>query len=53
MKLVTTQASTGKPTTIITSSNPGATPSTILGISSVQPQVSNAYLMLILFSLNS
>lgn len=42
VKLVTTQASTGKPTTIITSSNPGATPSTILGISSVQPQTSTA-----------
>ncbi|GAB1606592.1 host cell factor 1-like [Argonauta hians] len=40
VKLVTTQAGSGKPTTIITSSNPGATPSTILGISSVQPQAS-------------
>lgn len=40
MKLVTTQAGgTGKPTAIITTSQPGQTPSTILGISSVQPQV--------------
>ncbi|CAI9721903.1 host cell factor 1-like isoform X2 [Octopus vulgaris] len=42
VKLVTTQAGSGKPTTIITSSNPGATPSTILGISSVQPQTSTS-----------
>lgn len=50
VKLVTTQAGgTGKPTAIITSqagqsiahsvATPGQTPSTILGISSVQPQV--------------
>ncbi|XP_062581940.1 LOW QUALITY PROTEIN: host cell factor 1-like [Saccostrea cucullata] len=41
VKLVTTQAGgTGKPTAIITTSQPGQTPSTILGISSVQPQSS-------------
>lgn len=40
VKLVTTQSGgTGKPTAIITTSQPGQTPSTILGISSVQPQV--------------
>jgi hypothetical protein len=48
VKLVTTQAGgTGKPTAIITSqagqtirtATAGQTPSTILGISSVQPQV--------------
>ncbi|KAK3581239.1 hypothetical protein CHS0354_032957 [Potamilus streckersoni] len=38
VKLVTTQAGAGKPTAIITTSQPGQTPSTILGISSVQPQ---------------
>lgn len=39
VKLVTTQAGgTGKPTAIITTSQAGQTPSTILGISSVQPQ---------------
>ncbi len=44
VKLVTTQAGgTGKPTAIITTSQPGGsgsgqTPSNILGISSVQPQ---------------
>uniref|UniRef100_A0A8W8LTY2 Host cell factor 1 n=1 Tax=Magallana gigas TaxID=29159 RepID=A0A8W8LTY2_MAGGI len=41
VKLVTTQSGgTGKPTAIITTSQPGQTPSTILGISSVQPQSS-------------
>ena len=39
VKLVTTQAGTGKPTAIITSTQAGQTPSTILGISSVQPQI--------------
>ena len=40
VKLVTTQAGgTGKPTAIITSQAGGQTPSNILGISSVQPQV--------------
>ncbi|XP_021343209.1 host cell factor 1-like isoform X2 [Mizuhopecten yessoensis] len=39
VKLVTTQGSgTGKPTAILTTSQAGQTPSTILGISSVQPQ---------------
>ncbi|XP_076099763.1 host cell factor 1-like isoform X2 [Mytilus galloprovincialis] len=40
VKLVTTQASGahGKQTAIITTSQPGQTPSTILGINSVQPQ---------------
>ncbi|KAK3102343.1 hypothetical protein FSP39_010640 [Pinctada imbricata] len=41
VKLVTTQAGgAGKPTAIISSSQPGQTPSNILGISSVQPQSS-------------
>lgn len=41
VKLVSSQAggSHGKPTAIITTSQPGQTPSTILGINSVQPQV--------------
>ncbi|XP_060072754.1 host cell factor 1-like [Ylistrum balloti] len=39
VKLVTTQGGgTGKPTAILTTSQAGQTPSTILGISSVQPQ---------------
>ena len=38
--MLTTQAGGhGKPTAIITTSQPGQTPSTLLGISSVQPQV--------------
>lgn len=40
VKLVTTQAGSGKPTTIISSAQPGHTPSNILGLSSVQPNVS-------------
>ncbi|XP_046552759.1 host cell factor 1-like [Haliotis rubra] len=37
VKLVTTQAGSNKPTAIFTSNQSGQTPSTILGISSVQP----------------
>ena len=39
VKLVTTQSGAGKPTAIITTTQSGQTPSTILGISSVQPQI--------------
>ncbi|KAK7102658.1 hypothetical protein V1264_020848 [Littorina saxatilis] len=39
VKLVTTQAGGNKPATIISSSQPGHTPSNILGLSSVQPNM--------------
>ncbi|XP_013419915.1 host cell factor 2 isoform X1 [Lingula anatina] len=42
VKLVTTHGSSGKPTAIITTTQAGQTPSTILGISSVQPQVGDS-----------
>ncbi|XP_071081803.1 host cell factor 1-like isoform X2 [Haliotis cracherodii] len=41
VKLVTTQAGSNKPTAIFTSNQSGQTPSTILGISSVQPSSSS------------